>query len=91
LFLAWAFELTPEGVKRTEAVSPAESVTPHTGRTIDKLILAGMVVVVAVIVADRFLLKDEQPGGLGSGHRAGLRSPAEDAATMAAPVVDVQP
>jgi TolB-like protein len=59
LFLAWAFELTPEGVKRTEDVAQDASVTPQTGRAIDKLILAGMVVVVAVIVADRFLFKDD--------------------------------
>jgi TolB-like protein/Tfp pilus assembly protein PilF len=58
LFLAWAFELTPEGVKRTEEVEPHASVTPQTGRAIDKLILVGMVVVVAVIVADRFLFRD---------------------------------
>jgi TolB-like protein len=61
LFFAWAFELTPEGVKRTEEVAPQESVTPQTGRAIDKLILAGMVVVVAVIVADRLLFKDSVP------------------------------
>jgi TolB-like protein/Tfp pilus assembly protein PilF len=62
LFLAWAFELTPEGVKRTEDVQLDESVTPQTGRTIDKLILVGMVVVVAVIVADRFLFKEGDRG-----------------------------
>jgi TolB-like protein/Tfp pilus assembly protein PilF len=59
LFLAWAFELTPEGVKRTEDVAQDASVTPQTGRAIDRLILVGMVVVVAVIVADRFLFKDD--------------------------------
>jgi TolB-like protein len=61
VFLAWAFELTPEGVKRTEEVAVQESVTPQTGRAIDKLILVGMVVVVAVIVADRFVFKDSGP------------------------------
>jgi TolB-like protein len=61
LFLAWAFELTPEGVKRTEEVEPQASVTPQTGRTLDRLILAGMVVVVAVIVADRFLFRESGP------------------------------
>ncbi|NGX15840.1 tetratricopeptide repeat protein [Wenzhouxiangella sp. XN24] len=62
LFLAWAFELTPEGVKRTEEVEQDASVTPQTGRAIDKLILVGMVVVVAVIVADRFLFKESGQG-----------------------------
>ncbi|HEV2803789.1 MAG TPA: tetratricopeptide repeat protein [Chthoniobacterales bacterium] len=32
LILAWAFELTPEGIKRTEEVPPHESIRHHTGR-----------------------------------------------------------
>jgi hypothetical protein len=28
LILAWAFELTPEGIKRAEDVPPNESITP---------------------------------------------------------------
>jgi TolB-like protein/uncharacterized protein HemY len=32
--LAWAFEITPEGIKRAEDVRPNESVTPHSGRKI---------------------------------------------------------
>ena len=39
LVLAWAFELTPEGVKRTEDVRPVESLTPRTGRKITALIV----------------------------------------------------
>ena len=35
LVLAWAFELTPEGIKRTEDVAPHETMTPRTGRKID--------------------------------------------------------
>jgi TolB-like protein/Flp pilus assembly protein TadD len=77
LFLAWAFELTPEGVKRTGDVALQESVTTQTSRTIDTLILVGMVVVVAVIVADRFLLKQ---GGHGE-----TVSPAEEAGPAESP------
>src|SRR5450432_4366415 len=32
LILAWAFELTPEGIKRADEVAPNESITPRTGR-----------------------------------------------------------
>lgn len=32
LVLAWAFELTPEGIKRSDKVAPAESIAPRTGR-----------------------------------------------------------
>ncbi len=39
LVLAWAFELTPEGIKRTHEVEHHESITHLTGRKIDFLII----------------------------------------------------
>jgi hypothetical protein len=53
LFLAWAFELTPEGVKRTEDVVETESVTPRTGRRIDRLIVIGLLAVISILVVER--------------------------------------
>src|SRR3954452_13528638 len=32
LILAWAFEITPEGIKRADEVLPAQSITHKTGR-----------------------------------------------------------
>src|SRR5438046_7408494 len=46
LVIAWAFELTPEGIKRTEEVSPNESITRRTGRKLDSLIIAVLLVVI---------------------------------------------
>ena len=46
LILSWAFEITPEGIKREPGVSPNESITGHTGRRI-----IGLTIVVAVIAA----------------------------------------
>src|SRR6266567_6610693 len=46
LILAWAFELTPEGIKRTEDVAPHESIRHRTGRRI-----IGITVTLAVIAA----------------------------------------
>src|SRR6186713_1763905 len=43
LVLAWAFEITPEGIKRAEDVSPNESVTGKTGRK-----LVGITIALAV-------------------------------------------
>src|SRR4029434_390758 len=40
LVLAWAFELTPEGFKRTEDVAPNESITRRTGRKLTGVIIA---------------------------------------------------
>ena len=53
LFLAWAFELTPEGVKRSEDVVETESVTPRTGRRIDRLIVIGLLAVISILVVER--------------------------------------
>ena len=47
LFFAWAFEMTPEGLKREVEVDRTASITPHTGRKLDRLIIAGLVVAVA--------------------------------------------
>jgi len=35
LFIAWAFELTPEGMKRTSDVTVKDSETNQTGRTLN--------------------------------------------------------
>ncbi len=43
LIFAWAFELTPEGVVKTEAVPEGESITADTGRKLDYAIVAGLV------------------------------------------------
>jgi len=40
LVLAWAFELTPEGIKRTEDVAPNESITFRTGRKLVGITIA---------------------------------------------------
>ncbi|MGH7939353.1 MAG: hypothetical protein ACRD5Z_22045, partial [Bryobacteraceae bacterium] len=49
LVLAWAFEITPEGIKREEDVKPNESITPRTGRK-----LVGITIALAVLAAGLF-------------------------------------
>lgn len=43
LVLAWAFELTPEGIKRTGEIRPNESVPRRTGRKVAALIVTGAI------------------------------------------------
>ena len=50
LIFAWAFELTPEGVVRTEAVPEGESITTETGRRLDYALALAIVALVIVIV-----------------------------------------
>ena len=47
LIFAWAFELTPEGIKRTEDVAPDPSMAPRT----DRKLLAGIVVAALIAAA----------------------------------------
>ena len=54
LLFAWAFELTPDGVKREKDVDPAESITHHTGRKLDFVIIAVLVLAVVSLAVDRF-------------------------------------
>jgi adenylate cyclase len=50
LILAWAFELTPEGIKRAEDVVPNESITKKSGRKLIAFIIAVMALAVAVLL-----------------------------------------
>ena len=42
LILAWAFELTPEGIKLERDVVRKESITPKTGRKLDYIIIVSL-------------------------------------------------
>lgn len=50
LVLAWAFEITPEGVKPTQLVDPDNSIAHVTGQKLDYAILAGILLVAALLV-----------------------------------------
>ena len=49
LVLAWAFELTPEGIKRTEDIAPNESARPRTRRKSTALIVLAAVLATALL------------------------------------------
>ena len=54
LFFAWAFELTPEGVKRESEVDRSQSITPLTGQKLNRMIIGILVVALAWFVWDKF-------------------------------------
>lgn len=59
LFGAWAYELTREGLKRTEEVQLEDSITFQTGRKLDLSIIGVLVIAVALFALDKFVW---QPG-----------------------------
>jgi TolB-like protein/tetratricopeptide (TPR) repeat protein len=63
--LAWAFELTPEGLVRSDEVAPNESITRRTGRKLDFLIIGVLMVVITLLVTDRFWRRSVFPSATG--------------------------
>ena len=62
LFFAWAYELTPEGLKKEKEVDRSESITHITGRKLDFIIIGVLLVVLAMFAVERFvLLPDRAP------------------------------
>src|SRR6266542_4557110 len=53
LILAWAFELTPEGIKRAEDVDPSKSITRKSGRKLDFFIIAVLLLVISILLSQR--------------------------------------
>jgi len=55
LIFAWVFEMTPEGLKRETEIDRSRSVTPQTGRKLDRVIIVFLVLAVAALLAERLL------------------------------------
>ena len=55
IFFAWAFEMTPEGVKRESEVDRSKSIAPQTGRKMDRNIIIAMALALAYFAYDKFL------------------------------------
>jgi len=62
LILSWAFELTPEGVMKSDDVPVSESITPKTGHTLNRLTTIALVFALAFIAWDK-LGSDGEPAG----------------------------
>ena len=53
LIFAWAFELTPEGLKKTREVDKTESVTAHTGKKLNYTIIAVLILALGYSMWER--------------------------------------
>jgi TolB-like protein/Tfp pilus assembly protein PilF len=62
VILSWVFELTPEGLKRDEDVAPGQSITPQTGRRMDRTIIVVLVLALGYFAFDKFVLTPRREG-----------------------------
>ncbi|MEO0574714.1 MAG: tetratricopeptide repeat protein [Pseudomonadota bacterium] len=60
LIFSWVYEITPEGIKKESEIASGESVTDQTAKKLDVVVIALLVSVLGVFVADRLLSSDTQ-------------------------------
>ncbi|MFC2954064.1 hypothetical protein ACFOOP_19160 [Marinicaulis aureus] len=89
MILAWAFEMTPEGVKPTAAVPEGASIAQKTGRKLDIAILCGLALVAAMMVADRLMPEKIISGAGDPLYKEGAQ--ATDASIAVLPFADLSP
>ena len=61
LIIAWAYEMTPEGIKKESDVVRDESVTQHTAKKLDYITLGAVLLLLGFMVLDRFVLERSEP------------------------------
>ena len=64
VIFSWVFELTPQGLKREEDVAPEQSITPQTGRRMDRMIIVVMALALGYFAFDKFVLAPRREAAL---------------------------
>ena len=78
IFFAWAFEMTPEGLKRESEVDRSQSITHETGQKLNHTIIAVLVLALGYFAYDKFVLT--------AGHDAALVEAPTQAVTEQAAI-----
>ena len=78
LIVSWVFEMTPEGIKRESEIDRSSSVTQTTGHRLDRTIIIFLAVAVVLLLAERFIMKEEIP----------VSTPASEVITKQTEIVD---
>ena len=64
LIFSWVFEMTPEGLKRDEDVTPEESIAPQIARRLNWAIIALLVLALTYFGFDKFVLSPRRDAAL---------------------------
>ncbi|PYJ20214.1 MAG: adenylyl cyclase, partial [Verrucomicrobia bacterium] len=64
VIFSWVFELTPQGVKREDDVASERSITPQTGRRMDRMIIVVLVLALGYFAFDKFVLTPRREAAL---------------------------
>ena len=78
LVFAWAFDLTPEGLKRESEGDPAARIGGKTGRKLNYIIVAALVIALSYFIFERAVLdSDRETAGIPTAVQGAQQQPAE--------------
>jgi TolB-like protein/lipoprotein NlpI len=60
LIFAWVFEMTPEGLKKESEVDRTRSITPYTGKKLDRAIMVVLALALGYFAVDKFVLSPQR-------------------------------
>jgi TolB-like protein/lipoprotein NlpI len=94
LIFAWVFELTPEGLKREKDIERTASITPHTGKALDRTIMVVLALALGYFGIDKFVLAPQREAqqveaALKQGHSAALVGSFGDKSIAVLPFIDM--
>ncbi len=87
MILAWAFEMTPDGIKRDGDVDRAASIAPETGRKLNRATMIILAIAVGFLLFDKFVIT-ERPAPVSS---AASQAESGDAKAGQRPSIAVLP
>src|ERR1043165_1600277 len=91
LIFGWVFELTPEGGKRDAEISPDRSIAPLTGRRMDRMIIAVLLLAVGYFCFDKFVLGPRREAALVAQNTAAHATLTRNDSNVAAKSIGVLP
>jgi TolB-like protein len=65
VIFSWAFEVTPEGIRRESEIAHDQSTRQITGRKVDRAIISVLVVTLGYFAFDKFFLSSHRPAASG--------------------------
>ncbi len=79
MFVAWAYEMTPEGLKPTADVAVQDSIRAQTGQKMNYLMIGALAVLLLIVVVDSYVLEEGPDTTV-----VAAAAPSEPAATLTA-------
>jgi adenylate cyclase len=96
LIFAWAFELTPDGIKKEKDIDRSHSITPTTGKKLDRVIMVVLALALGYFAVDKFVFSQSRETAIAESARQEGRSEAlveayGDQSIAVLPFVDMSP